>query len=66
MERIYKGSAFKNWFLNKSDVRRVLKPTRDSFYLFKSLDEIEDDKYYKMTSRQYGEVVLEEVILIQA
>ncbi len=64
MDKVFKGSAFKEWFLNKSDVKRVLKPTRDSFYLFKSLDEIDDNKHYLMKTRQYGEVVLEEIELI--
>ena len=64
MDKVFKGIAFKKWFSNKPDVRRVLKPTRDSFYLFKSLDEIDDNKYYKMTTCQWGEVVLEEVELI--
>lgn len=64
MDKIFKGSAFKNWFLSKPDVRRVLRPTRDSFYLFKSLEEIDDNKYYKMSTRQWGEVIIEEVQLI--
>ncbi|AYP68806.1 hypothetical protein BpsM61_00032 [Bacillus phage vB_BpsM-61] len=64
MDKVFRGSTFKNWFLNKPDVRRVLKPKDHTFYLFKSLDEIDDHKYYLMKYRDYTEVVLIEVDLV--
>mgnify|MGYP007051640736 CR=1 FL=1 len=64
MKKIYKGIAFKEWFLKNYEVKRVLIPTRDSFHLV-NLEEIDDNKYYFLSNRQYGEVIIEEVELIQ-
>ncbi|MED4854812.1 hypothetical protein [Bacillus atrophaeus] len=65
MNKVYKGSAFKQWFLNNPDVRRVLTPTWNSFYLMKSLDEINDDEYYSVEHRDYTEVVIKKIELIR-
>ncbi|OMD76840.1 hypothetical protein [Paenibacillus odorifer] len=66
MKKVYKGSAIKEWFLDQKqkDIRRILTPTRDSFHIL-NLDEIEDETYYIMSERYFGEVVIELAELIQ-
>lgn len=61
--KVYKGSAFKKWFLSKENIRRVLIPSGSSFHIL-NLDEINDEEYYVVLKKDFNEVVIEEVELV--